>query len=184
MRALRRGPRVHLRRLTADDEAEFLDRVAASRSLHRPWSYPASTPEAFARMLDPADADRSVRLVVCRNEDDAIVGYFGVGEIVRGHFGNAYLGYHAFRPFDGNGYMREGLELVVRYAFGDLNLHRLQAAIQPENERSIALVRAGGFRREGLARRYLKIGGRWRDHELWAITAEDVAGRGSARRPN
>jgi ribosomal-protein-alanine N-acetyltransferase len=188
MRALRRGPRVRLRRLTADDETEFLELVAASRDLHRPWSYPASTPDEFRRIVDPADADRSVRLVICRNDDGAIVGYFGIGEIVRGHFANAYLGYHAFEPFAGMGYMREGLELVIRYAFGDLKLHRLQAAIQPENERSIGLVRATGFRREGLARRYLKIGGRWRDHELWAITVEDVAARrraggGTRRRP-
>jgi ribosomal-protein-alanine N-acetyltransferase len=69
--------------------------------------------------------------------------------------------------------MRDGLELVVRYAFDDLRLHRLQAGIQPGNEPSIALVRNAGFRREGLALRYLKIGGRWRDHELWAITVED-----------
>jgi ribosomal-protein-alanine N-acetyltransferase len=74
--------------------------------------------------------------------------------------------------------MREGLQLVLSYAFGDLRLHRVQASIQPENERSIALVRGAGFRREGLALRYLKIGGRWRDHEHWAITVEDRRERG------
>jgi [ribosomal protein S5]-alanine N-acetyltransferase len=73
--------------------------------------------------------------------------------------------------------MREALELVLRYAFDDLRLHRLQAAIQPGNERSIALARGAGFRKEGFAPRYLKIGGRWRDHELWAITAEERRGR-------
>ncbi len=71
-------------------------------------------------------------------------------------------GVHARRPRAG-----------APYAFGDLRLHRVQASIQPENERSIALVRGAGFRREGLALRYLKIGGRWRDHEHWAITAEE-----------
>ena len=76
--------------------------------------------------------------------------------------------------------MREGLELVLRHAFGSLRLHRVQASIQPENERSIALVRAAGFRYEGLALRYLKIGGRWRDHEHWAVTVED---RRAAHRP-
>ena len=180
MRPLRRGPRVHLRPLASDDEAEFLRRVAESRDLHRPWSYPAATPADFRRLVGSDGDDQAVRLVVCRNEDGAIVGYFGLGEIVRGQFANAYLGYHGFSPFERQGYMREGLGLVLRYAFGELRLHRLQAAIQPENERSIGLVRAGGFRREGLARRYLKIGGRWRDHELWAITVEDV--RGARRR--
>jgi ribosomal-protein-alanine N-acetyltransferase len=118
---------------------------------------------------------------VCRNEDETIVGYFGIGEIVRGHFRNAYLGYLAFEPFAGRGYMGEGLQLVLRYAFDDLRLHRLQAAIQPGNERSAELVRAAGFRREGFAPRYLKIGGRWRDHDLWAITVEDVRARRGRR---
>jgi [ribosomal protein S5]-alanine N-acetyltransferase len=169
---LRRGRRVHLRPVRATDEAEFLRRVRASRDLHRPWSYPPATPEAFHELVGDGRTNEA-RLVVCRNDDGAIVGCFGLGEIVYGSFRNAYLGYYALEPFAGQGFMREGLELVLSYSFGDLHLHRLQASIQPENERSIALVRGAGFRREGLARRYLKIGGRWRDHEHWALTAEE-----------
>ena len=111
--------------------------------------------------------------MICGNEDGAIVGYFGLGQIYFGHFRNAYLGYYAFEPYAGRGYMREGLEMVLRHAFGSVGLHRVEANIQPENARSIALVRAAGFRKEGLSPRYLKIGGRWRDHERWAITAEE-----------
>jgi ribosomal-protein-alanine N-acetyltransferase len=170
--ALKRGRLVHIRPLAPTDEAEFLERARASRSLHRPWSHPPTTSEAFRDHIG-IDDGKEERLAVCRNEDGAIVGYFGLGQIVYGKFRNAYLGYYAFRPFAGKGYMREGLELVLRRAFGDLGLHRVQASIQPGNEPSIALVRAAGFRKEGLARRYLKIGGRWRDHEQWAITAED-----------
>jgi ribosomal-protein-alanine N-acetyltransferase len=168
---LRRGPRVHLRALDVADEDEFLGLVRMSRTLHRPWSYPPDTPEGFRELAagKPDDA----RLVICRNEDGAIAGYFGLGQIFFGHFRNAYLGYYGFSPFAGQGYMREGIELVLRHAFGSIRLHRVQASIQPENERSIALVRAAGFRNEGLALRYLKIGGRWRDHEQWAITTED-----------
>ncbi|MGH2642120.1 MAG: GNAT family N-acetyltransferase [Actinomycetota bacterium] len=176
--ALARGPRIHLRPLDAADEAEFLTLVRRSRALHRPWSHPPATPEGFREIAAgrPGDA----RLVICRNEDAAIVGYFGLGQIFYGHFRNAYLGYYAFEPYAGHGYMREGLELVLRHAFGTLKLHRVQASIQPENERSIALVRSAGFRKEGLSLRYLKIGGRWRDHEHWAITTED---RRASRRP-
>ena len=68
--------------------------------------------------------------------------------------------------------MSDGLRLVLRHAFGTLGLHRLEANIQPENRDSIRLVRPAGFRREGFSPRYLKILGRWRDHERWAITAE------------
>ena len=69
--------------------------------------------------------------------------------------------------------MREGLELVLQLAFRQYGLHRLEANVQPDNVRSIALVRGFGFRLEGYSPRYLKIAGRWRDHERWAITIDD-----------
>jgi [ribosomal protein S5]-alanine N-acetyltransferase len=169
---LRRGRRVHIRPIRPADEAEFLRRVRASRSLHRPWSYPPATAHAYRELVGEGRAN-DARIVVCRNDDGAIVGYFGLGQIIYGSFRNAHLGYYALEPFAGQGFMREGLELVLRYAFGDLRLHRVQASIQPGNARSIALVRGAGFRKEGLALRYLKIGGLWRDHERWAITVED-----------
>jgi ribosomal-protein-alanine N-acetyltransferase len=75
--------------------------------------------------------------------------------------------------------MREGIRLTLRHAFGPLKLHRLEANIQPDNAPSLALVKGAGFRLEGYSPRYLKIGGRWRDHERWAILAEDLhPGRG------
>ena len=151
------------------DRAPFID----------PGRIPRPPLEAYHELVGDGRAN-DARLVVCRNDDGAIVGYFGLGQIVYGAFRNAYLGYYALEPFAGQGFMREGLELVLKYAFGDLRLHRVEASIQPENERSIALVRGAGFRREGLALRYLKIGGRWRDHEHWAITVED---RRERRRP-
>jgi [ribosomal protein S5]-alanine N-acetyltransferase len=100
-----------------------------------------------------------------------------VSEIVRGNFQSAYLGYYAFTPHARQGLMTEGLTLVVSEAFRRLGLHRLEANIQPSNAASRRLVRRLGFRREGLSRRYLVIAGRWRDHERWAILAEDWRGR-------
>lgn len=166
------GRRVHLRPISLADEAEFLEQVRASRAFHRPWSYPPATPHAFREHVRDAGTHNE-RLVVCRNEDAAIAGYFGLSQIVLGSFRNAYLGYYAFATYAGQGYMREGLELVLRHAFDDLRLHRVQASVQPGNDRSAALVRGAGFRNEGLALRYLKVGGRWRDHERWAMTVED-----------
>jgi ribosomal-protein-alanine N-acetyltransferase len=70
--------------------------------------------------------------------------------------------------------MKEGLRLVLRYAFRELKLHRLEANIQPDNIPSLALVKSCGFRKEGLSPRYLKINGEWRDHERWAILADEI----------
>ena len=143
-----------------------------SRSLHRPWIHPPSTAPAVARWIRTTGPSRH-RLLVCRRVDGAIVGVVNVSEIVRAAFQSAYLGYYAFRPHAGRGYMTEGLALVLRHAFRSLRLHRLEANIQPGNRPSRALVRGLGFRREGFSPRYLKIGGRWRDHERWALLAEE-----------
>ena len=115
---------------------------------------------------------------MCRIEDGALAGFINVNEIVRGLFQSAFLGYAAVAGYEGRGYMREGLELVMVRAFNDLGLHRLEANIQPGNLPSIALVRGAGFVREGFSERYLKIGGRWRDHERWAIRVEQWRERG------
>jgi len=96
---------------------------------------------------------------------------YNLSNIVRGLFQSGYLGYYAFAGYERRGYMTQGLEAVVRHAFKTLKLHRLEANIQPGNVASIALVRACGFEKEGYSPRYLKIGGRWRDHERWAIRA-------------
>lgn len=101
------------------------------------------------------------------------MGVINISHIIRGSLQSAYLGYYAFANFAGQGLMREGLRLVLMHAFRVLKLHRLEANIQSENRSSLALVRAGGFVREGFSRRYLKVAGRWRDHERWAILVED-----------
>jgi len=104
---------------------------------------------------------------------DAIAGVININNIVRGSFLSASLGYYAGAPFAGQGLMREGLELVKGYAFYTLGLHRLEANIQPGNERSIRLVESLGFECEGYSPRFLMINGRWRDHERWALLLED-----------
>jgi ribosomal-protein-alanine N-acetyltransferase len=73
--------------------------------------------------------------------------------------------------------MGEAIQLVLREAFLELRLHRLEANIQPGNQASLALAKSAGFKREGFSPRYLKISGRWRDHERWALLAEDWRGQ-------
>jgi ribosomal-protein-alanine N-acetyltransferase len=170
----RREPfRVHLRSLRPEDEDDFVRQVRASRSLHGRWSRLPDTAEGFRGLLDRSTAPTEAVFVICRNEDGQMVGLANLTQVVLGGFRSAYLGYSAFVPHAGRGYMSEGLRLVLREAFGKIGLHRVEANVQPDNERSIALVERLGFRREGYSPKYLKIGGRWRDHVRYAILAEE-----------
>lgn len=162
-----------LRKPTTADRTEFLRLTRSSRRYHHPWSTAPTTARAFAHSLGRARRENCEARLVCRRPDGAIVGVFNLNEIVRGRLRSAYLGYYGFAEHAQQGYMTEGLRLMLRLAFVTLRLHRVEANIQPGNRRSIALARRAGFRREGFSPRYLKILGRWRDHQRWALTVED-----------
>ncbi|MEU6016431.1 GNAT family N-acetyltransferase [Streptomyces sp. NPDC047515] len=189
---LAEGRRTAIRPYTQADAEEFTTRARESRGLHSPWLSPpadARSYEAYAgRMIDdPTKAG----FLVCERDggeggrgerdggeggaDGGIAGFININNIVRGGFLCGALGYGAFAQAAGRGLMSEGLELVLRHAFGPLGLHRLEANIQPGNEGSLALVRRAGFRLEGFSPDFLFIDGAWRDHERWAITAEMVS---------
>jgi [ribosomal protein S5]-alanine N-acetyltransferase len=134
---------------------------------------PPSTPAEFARYLARARGADFDASFVCLRETSALVGVYNVSQIFYGNFRSAYLGYYVSASHARQGLMRDGLELVLRRVFTTLRLHRVEANIQLSNAASRALVRRAGFRLEGISPRYLRISGRWRDHERWAITVED-----------
>ena len=175
--------RVFLRAPERADHDEFIALMRASRSFHRPWATAPTDDERFVTYL--ADARRAdfEAMLACRYDDLAIVGFFNLSQISRGSLQSAYLGYAVGKPYARQGYMREGIQLVLRHAFLTLGLHRVEANIQPGNRASIALAHGAGFRREGFSPRYLKIGGRWRDHERWAILADEWKARAAAPQP-
>jgi len=173
-------PRVYLREPRPRDQEEYSELLRASAEFHKPWSpslpadYDPYSPEAYRQYLDSMGPEsRRLRRFVCRRSDARILGAIHVSEIVRGCFQSAYLGYWIGAPYAGQGYMKEALPQLVDLCFGELGLHRLEANIRPENEASIRLVRGAGFRKEGDSPRYLRIDGEWRDHERWAILADE-----------
>jgi ribosomal-protein-alanine N-acetyltransferase len=169
--------RVSVREALPDDRDEFLAAGRASVELHRGWVAATTTMEKVDAMFAKGERDDACLLLARRRDDGALVGWFMLSEIVRGAFQNAFLGYAAFAGRDGQGLMHEALQRVLWHAFTRLKLHRVEANIQPHNARSIALVQRVGFRLEGFSPKYLKVAGRWRDHERWAITRDDWRAR-------
>ncbi|MEU4536512.1 GNAT family N-acetyltransferase [Streptosporangium sp. NPDC023825] len=163
--------RVTLRPITGDDREEFLGLVRASAGLHHPWISLPGTADGFQALLTRyAQPDEECLLVRLR-DTGAIAGVININNIIRGRFQCGAIAYAAFAPTSGQGYMSEGLQLLLRHAFEDLRLHRLEAQVQPGNRASLKLLERHGFRKEGYSPDLLFIDGAWRDHERWAITA-------------
>jgi ribosomal-protein-alanine N-acetyltransferase len=115
--------------------------------------------------------------VICRKEDGLAVGGISLFEVIHRSRKSGVVGYLIGASYFRQGYATEALRLVLRFAFRQLKLHRVEANIQPHNVASLALVKRAGFTCEGHVRGFLKIAGKWRDHERWAILAEDWPGR-------
>lgn len=167
------GKRVYLRVPTAEDFDELAALYKSSRRLHRGLVSPNFSPEDFAELLKRNDGDDYESLLICVGETDAIAGTITLSQIFRKAFRNAYLGYLLGANFIGKGYMTEAVALVLKHAFVNLRLHRVEANVQPHNAPSINVLKRCGFAKEGFSPKYLKINGRWRDHERWAIIKED-----------
>jgi ribosomal-protein-alanine N-acetyltransferase len=168
--------RVVLSTPTLADEADFLAANLASRAYHRPYAYNPLTPADYRTYLFSL-GERKLGYFARTVADGTLVGWLNLSEIIRGNFQSAFCGYCGYAASAGQGYMTEALGLLVREAFVMEKLHRIEANIQPANAPSIALAKRVGFEFEGASPRYLKIGGRWRDHERYALLAEAWRGR-------
>jgi ribosomal-protein-alanine N-acetyltransferase len=104
---------------------------------------------------------------------DHFAGEVNLSNVVRGAFRSAHIGYWMDEDRAGNGYIPEALVMACRFAFEEIDLHRVQVSIVPRNTRSRRVVEKLEFRCEGLAERYLEIDGVWEDHLRFAITAEE-----------
>jgi len=161
--------RVTLRPLVAGGQRSFVDAPRQNLRLHRPWVAAPLDEDSFQQYLRRFDGKHNFGFVVLEPATGRLVGAINLTNVVYGAFRSGYLGYIAFAGFEGKGLMRTGLLAVVRHAFTELKLHRLEANIQPLNAASIALVRRCGFAYEGYSPAYLKFRGKWRDHERWAL---------------
>ncbi|WP_406110125.1 GNAT family N-acetyltransferase [Streptomyces sp. NBC_01003] len=169
---LLQGPRVAIRRVGRQDYAELSVLQQESTEMLRRWlGAREMTVEAFESSLARFEQPTHEGFVICLRDTDAIVGGVNINNIVRGSLQSGTLGYTSYASTTGCGYMTEGLGLVLQFAFDQLELHRLEANIQPDNTSSLNLVKRLGFQREGYSAAFQFINDEWRDHERWAITA-------------
>jgi ribosomal-protein-alanine N-acetyltransferase len=167
-------PQVTLLPVTRADAVELIRGNQESRDLHRPWAAPFTDRTGFDAWWGRILTGPHVGLVARDAATGEIAGVVNVIEIIYGPFyQGAFLGYYGMVGMGGRGLMTEAVRLATRHAFDVLGLHRLEANIQPGNAPSIALVKRLGFRREGFSPRYLRMDGDWRDHERWALLADE-----------
>ncbi|MGQ0533189.1 MAG: GNAT family N-acetyltransferase [Caulobacteraceae bacterium] len=171
------GEGVYLRAPELRDYQEWSDVREASRNFLTPWEPTWAQDETsrgsyrykLRRYTEDARDDKAHALFVFREDDDALLGGVTLSNIRRGVAQAVSLGYWAGQMFAGNGYTTAAVRAAVRYAFEDLDLHRVEAACQPDNIASRRVLEKCGFTQEGMARAYLKINGQWRDHVLFGI---------------
>ncbi len=167
------GKKLYLRSPKIEDLDEYLQMSKESEKFHRGLIKMSRTREEFEAFLERAQKPENACFLIIRKTDEAIAGMINLSQIFYGPFCNAYLGYGLGARFTGAGLMTEAIELILKFAFKDLKLHRVEANVQPENLPSIAVLKRNGFTKEGFSRKYLKVGGRWRDHVRFAIIRED-----------
>ena len=132
-----------------------------------------STPSSYVAFVGRSNLPTRRSFLVRVRESGALAGVVTLGDIVYRAGCSGFIGYFAFEPCTGKGYMSEGVALVLDSAFDELGLNRVEVNVQPGNVRSLALARRLGFRREGFSRKYLLIDGKFRDHVRTALLAED-----------
>jgi ribosomal-protein-alanine N-acetyltransferase len=182
------GPRVLLRPLESADYEAWRDIRHRNRDWLEPWEPlpeigtpdAAATREAFRARCGAWERQRQFDSaygfgLVLR--DGTLMGEISLGSVLRGPFQSSFIGYWIDEKHAGNGYVPEGVALIIRYGFDTLGLHRMEAAIVPRNASSRRVAEKLGLHDEGTARRFLQIRGQWEDHVRYAITAEDWAAR-------
>lgn len=181
------GRRIWLRTLEEGDYPAWVEIRQRCRQWLVPWEpRPAGAP--------PAPEDRASFAARCAARererqlgggygfgifvDQRLVGEITLSSIQRGPFQNGFIGYWVDQAVAGQGIAPEAVVVVLRFAFDELRLHRVEIAIVPRNTPSRRVVEKLGLRAEGVAVRFLEIDGAWEDHVRYAITAEEWAARG------
>ena len=176
-----RTSRVTLRPPVPGDFAQWAKLRETSRSFLAPWEpiWPPDdlTKVAFRRRI--RRYQREIRsgmgypFLIFSPDGETLFGGLTLAHIQRGVTQSAVLGYWMGEPYAGKGLMTAAVNATIEFAFETLHLNRVEAACLPHNTASIRLLEKVGFTREGYARKYLCIEGRWQDHILYGLVRSD-----------
>ena len=175
-------PRITLQRLflrppVRRDWADWASLRDDSRDFLVPWE-PAWAPDAlsrgaFRRQLafhaENMSRDLGYSFLIFRRVDEVLVGGITIANVRRGVSQCCSIGYWIGHRHARQGYMTEAVHGICSFAFGQLNLNRIEAACLVSNLASQGVLLKAGFRYEGIARQFLKINGQWQDHKVFSI---------------
>lgn len=170
------GQNIFIRLLNVDDAEESLQLQVENKDFFEKYSMERSpdfytlesTRKRLQLMADNAKQDLDYLFGIFTNEDQ-LIGTINLFAVMRGSIQSAFVGYFLDERHNGKGYTTEAVKLIVKYAFEELKLHRVEAGVMPHNIGSIRVLEKAGFEKEGLARKNVKINGKWEDHQQMAI---------------
>ncbi|WP_088069857.1 GNAT family N-acetyltransferase [Gottfriedia luciferensis] len=175
------GNNVYLRLLEAVDAGEVLEYEVRNRVFFKPFTYIKeesyytieAQQERIRNNKEKSENDLYYGFGIFLKETDALIGNIMLSEVLRGDLQSCFVGYSLDEQQNGKGYTTEAVKLIVEFAFNELKLHRIEAGVMPHNIGSIRVLEKAGFHKEGIAKKNVRINGKWEDHQVLAIINEN-----------
>lgn len=174
------GDRIYIRLLDISDAEAVLDLQLRNKEFFKHYTttknedfYTLKVQEEIIKEnIIKKENDESYSFGIFTKSSDELIGNVALNEVLRSSLQSCFIGYYLDMQHNGKGYMTEVVKLLVKYAFEDLKLHRIEAGVMPHNIRSMRVLEKAGFMKEGIARKNVKINGVWEDHQVLAIVNE------------
>ncbi|MFI3308891.1 ribosomal protein S5-alanine N-acetyltransferase [Ewingella allii] len=173
--------RMVLRLVHERDAHRMADYYVENRAFLKPWEpvrdeshcYPSGWQARLGLITEMQKQGNAYYFILLDPDENNVQGVANFSNVLRGSFHACFLGYSLGEKWQGQGLMFEALQSLIRYMQRQQKMHRIMANYMPHNQRSGALLHRLGFEREGYAKDYLLIDGKWQDHILTALTYQD-----------
>lgn len=174
------GEKIYLRYLEASDAQAVLDLNLRNRKFFE--KYLCTRNDSFYTLksrqysiregIKKREEDLEYQFGIFKNGTEGLIGTITLSEVLRGSLQSCYIGYYLDSAYNGQGIMSEAAKLIVKFAFDEINLHRIEAGVMPHNIGSIRVLEKAGFHKEGIAQKNVKINGKWEDHQVLAVVSD------------